>query len=166
MVRIILGAATTLVLAALFYLILSVAVDPLLRATVLGVGKLATPATEELLGLVGVIGFLVHLAAALLALTAGSLVASGPGGPYPVFRSAVSAALAALCALTGVILAVRLWLQQPVEGPAEAYTRAENLELVQAWIAAGFVVLPLAAALAGYVLGRFGQPTVRRIARR
>lgn len=105
-----LGAVTTLVLAALFYLLVSVAIDPLLYAIVMGGGRLVTSAVGDLLDLVDALSFLFHLTAMMLALMAGSLVASGSERPYPGFRSAASAALVALCASAGVVLAVALWL--------------------------------------------------------
>jgi hypothetical protein len=105
-----LGAVTTLVLAALFYLLVSVAIDPLLYAIVMGGGRLVTSAIGDLLDLVDALSFLFHLTAMMLALMAGSLVASGSDRPYPGFRSAASAALVALCASAGVVLAVALWL--------------------------------------------------------
>ncbi|CAN5294520.1 hypothetical protein BH24ACT16_BH24ACT16_01720 [soil metagenome] len=161
-----LGAVTTLVLAALFYLLVSVAIDPLLYAIVMGGGRLVTSAIGDLLDLVDALSFLFHLTAMLLALMAGSLVASGSDRPYPGFRSAASATLVALCASAGVVLAVALWLQQPVNGPAEAYTRSETLGLVQVWIVVGFIVLTPVTVLAGYLGGRFGQMLLRRIADR
>jgi hypothetical protein len=100
-----------LVLAALFYLLVSVAIDPLLYAIIMGGGRLVASAIGDLLDLVDALSVLLHLAAVLLALMAGSLVASGSERPYPGFRSAASAALVDLCASAGVVLAVALWLQ-------------------------------------------------------
>lgn len=138
----------------------------MLYAVIAGGGKSVTPATEDLLHLVDTLSFLCHLAAVMLALTAGSLVASGSDRPYPGFRSAASAALVALCVSVGVVLAVALWLQQPVSGPGEAQMRSENLDLVLLWSVVGFIVLAPVTVLAGYLSGRFGQPLLRRIAER
>lgn len=66
--RVFLGAVTTLALAAIFYLLVSVAIDPLLHAVVMGGGKLFTSAIGDLLGLVDALSVLLHLAAMLLAL--------------------------------------------------------------------------------------------------
>lgn len=162
--RIFLGAVTTLALAALLYLFVSVMIDPLLQAIVMGVGRLVTSAIGDLLDLVDALSFLLHLAAVLLALMAVSLLASGSDKPYPGLRSAASAGLVALCASAGVIFAVMFWLQQPVSGPAEAYTRYENLQLVLFWSVVGFIVLTPVTVLAGYLFGRFGQPLLRRMA--
>lgn len=150
----------------MLYLIVSLAVAPLLHTVVMGVGSWMTSATGDLQALVDALSFLSYLAAALAALMAGSLVAGGSDRPHPGLRSAASAALVALCGLVGVIFAVVLWSQQPVDGPAEAYTRSENLELVTLWLVVEFVVLTTVTALAGYLGGRFGQPLLRRIADR
>lgn len=170
--RVLLGAVTTLSLAVLLYLLVSVAIDSLLYVVIMGAGRLTAAASGDLQSLVNAISFLFHLAAVLAGFTVGSLVAGGSNRPYPGLRSAVSAVLASICVSVLLVVAVMLCLQQPISGPAEAYTRSENAGLVIFWLLIGHIVLSPLALLAGYIGGiggrggrgcRFGQPLPQRI---
>lgn len=161
--RIFLGAVTAFGLAVLLTLLIFATVDKLLYVIFISDAGPGFSVTMREQGLYNSFSAVSHAAAALLAFAAGGVVAGGLVSRYPGIQGAGSAALVVVGVLSFLAVAGMIWMQQPISGPNQEYTRSENLGNLFA-VGSMFAMISPFAVLAGYLGGRFGQRILRSIA--